>query len=134
MKRTVCNDAGSCVKEFSQLVRRLELRNRIELLESACERVRQARHRALRELRVFRLEVQPVHFGQKTPGSVEGAVDERAVENQFCALVGDLSLPPQLRLALHRLDVPLDAVYSNGERIDQVEALTVLRQDRREIA
>lgn len=63
-----------------------------------------------------------------------GAVDERIVKDQFCALVRDLRLPPRLDLALHRLEVPLDSVHSYGKSINQIEALAVLGQDRREIA
>jgi len=37
-------------------------------------------------------------------------------------------------LPLHRLEVPLDPVYADGWRIDQVEALGMFGQDRREHA
>jgi len=37
-------------------------------------------------------------------------------------------------LALQRLEVPLNPVYADRERINQVEALSVLGQDRREHA
>ena len=79
-------------------------------------------------------EVQAVDFGKEAPGSVEGAVDERVVEDQLCALVGDLRLSPQLHLALQRLEVPLDPINADRERVNQVEALGVFGQHRREIA
>lgn len=47
-----------------QLVRLVQLRNRIKLLECAGERVRQAPHRPGRKLRILRLEVQTMHLGQ----------------------------------------------------------------------
>ncbi len=83
---------------------------------------------------MLRLEIEPVDFRQQTPGSVQGAVDERVVEDQFGALVGDLRLPLQLHLALQRLKVPLNPVNTDRERVDQVEALGVFGQDGREHA
>ena len=61
-----------------------------------------------------------------------GAIDERVVEDQLCALVGDLGLPPQLHLALQRFEVSLNAVNADREHVDQVEALSVHGQDRGE--
>jgi hypothetical protein len=43
-------------------------------------------------------------------------------------------LPPQFNLALQGLEIPLDSVHAYRERINQVEALGVLGQDRREHA
>jgi len=63
-----------------------------------------------------------------------GAVDERIVKDQLCALVRDLHLPPRLDLALQRLEVPLNPVHADRECINQVEALGVLGQDRSEHA
>src|SRR4029077_19948429 len=48
------------------------------------------------------------------------------------SLVGDLCLPPRLNLALQRLEVPLNPVHAYRERVNQIEALGVLGQDRRE--
>jgi hypothetical protein len=39
---------------------------------------------------------------------------------------------PQFNLALQGLEISLDSVHAYGERINQVEALHVLGQDRRE--
>lgn len=71
-------------------------------------------------------------FRQQAPWRIEGAVDQRVVQDQLCALVGDLGLPLQLHLALQRLKVPLNPVKADGERVDQVEALGVFGQYRRE--
>ena len=75
-----------------------------------------------------------MNLGQQALGSIELAVNECRVEDQLCLGIGDLRLAPRLGLALHRLKVPLNAVHSDGQRIDQVEALGVLGQDRREHA
>jgi hypothetical protein len=121
-------------EKAAQLGRRLKLRHRIELLEGAGEGVRQAPHRPGREFRVLRLEIQPVDFRQQTSGRLQLAVDESCVEDQLRRVIGDLSLPPGLHLALQRLEIPLNPVHSDRERVNQVEALGVLGQDRREIA
>ncbi len=62
------------------------------------------------------------------------AVDERGVQDQPCGIVGDLGIPPQFNLALQELEIPLDSVHANRERINEVEALGMLGKDRREIA
>ena len=63
-----------------------------------------------------------------------GAVDERIVKDQLCALVSDLRLPPRLNPALQRLEVALNPVRADRECINQIEALGVLGQDRSEHA
>ena len=120
-------------EKAAQLSRGFELRNWIELLERAGEGVGQTPHAARREFRIFRLEIKPVDFRQQAPWGVEGAVDERVVEDQLCALVGDLRFPPQLHLALQWFKVPLNPVNTDRERVNQVEALGVFGQHRREI-
>ena len=123
---------GQLCQKAAQLGRSLELRHRIELLESACEGIRQAPHGPRRKFRVLRLEIKPVDVGQQTSGRFQLAVDERRVEDQLCRLVGDLRLPPRLNLALQWLEVSLNPVHADRERVNQVEALGVLGQDRRE--
>jgi len=68
-------------QKAAQFGRRLELRYRIELLESAGKRVREAPHRPGREFRVLRLEIQPVYFGKQSSRRFELAVNERGVED-----------------------------------------------------
>jgi hypothetical protein len=63
-----------------------------------------------------------------------GAVDERIVKDQLCALVRDLRLPPRLNLALQRLEVSLNPVHADRERVNEIESLGVLGQHRREQA
>jgi hypothetical protein len=73
-----------------------------------------------------------VDFREQTFGCFQLAVDERGVEDQPRRIVGDLGLPPQFNLALQRLEVPLNPVHADRERVNQIEALGVLGQDRRE--
>jgi hypothetical protein len=96
--------------------------------------IRQAPHGSGREFRVLRLEIQPVDFGQQAPGRFQLAVDERRVEDQLRRVVSDLGLSPRFYLALQRLEVSLNPVHSNRKRINKIEALGVLGQDRRESA
>lgn len=69
-----------------------------------------------------------------TSGCFQLAVDERRVEDQLCRVVGDLRLPPQFNLALQRLEVPLNPIHSDRERINEIEALCVFGEHRREHA
>jgi hypothetical protein len=112
------------IQKLAQLGRSLELG----------DRVREAPHRPCREFLVLRLEVQPVDLGQQTPGRVQLAIDKGRIEDQLGPLIGDLRLPPAFDLALHRFEVPLDSVDSDGKSINEIEALAVLGQDWREIA
>jgi hypothetical protein len=89
---------------------------------------RQAPHRPGREFRELRLKVV-VNVGQTTLGRIELAINEGSINDQCRLGVGDLGQPPVLDLAPHRLEIPLDAVNANRERVDQVEALGVLRED-----
>src|SRR5215472_4305150 len=107
--RWLCRQLGEA---FAQLSRRVELRNGIKLLECACKRVRQAPHCSRRELRILRLEVMAMDFGQQASWSVELAIDKCRVADQLRLRIADLSLAPGLDLTLHRLKVPLDAVHS----------------------
>jgi hypothetical protein len=45
-----------------------------------------------------------------------------------------LSLSPVFHLTLHRLEVPLNPFDADGKAVDQMEALRMLRQDRRKHA
>jgi hypothetical protein len=74
-----------------------------------------------------------VDLGKQASGRFQLAIDERGVKDQLRCLISDLRLPPCLNLALQRLKVPLNPVLANRERINEVEALGVLGQDRREV-
>ena len=126
------DSVGQLCEKATQLGRGFELRDRIELLEGAGEGIREAPHGPSRKFRVLRFKIQPVDFRQQAPGSFQLAVNECRVEDQLGGVIGDLSLPPGLDLALQRFKVPLNPVHSDRERINQVEALGMLGQDRRE--
>jgi len=100
------------------------------ILERAGESVGKAPHGPCRELRILRLEIEPVDFRQQAAWGVKGAIDKRVVEDQLCALIGDLGLSPQLHLTLQRVKVPLNTVNTDRKRVDQVEALRMLGQNR----
>src|SRR5262249_27527456 len=87
-------------------------------------------HRCLQLLTITR--VAPC-FPNNRPEPL-GAVDERVVEDQLCALVGELGLPPQLHLALQRFKVPLNPVNADRKRVNQIEALGVFGKHRGEVA
>jgi hypothetical protein len=113
-------------RESRQLGRGLELPDRIELLERAGEAVGQTPHRARRELRIPRLEIQTVDFGQQASGRLQLAIDERRVEDQLRRVVGDLGSSPQLNLALQRFEVPLDSVHADRQGVNQIEVFVCL--------
>jgi hypothetical protein len=121
-------------EKATQFCGRFELRHWVELLKRAGKCVREAPHGPGREFRVLRLEIQPVDFGEQSSWCFQLAVNERGVEDQLRPVVSDLRLPPQFNLVLQRLEVPLNPVHPNRERINEIEALGVFGQDRREIA
>ena len=73
--------SGQLIEKLSQFGRRFKLWNGIELLERAGKRIRQAPHRAGRELRILRLEVQAMHFGQKAARRLQLAIDTSLIQN-----------------------------------------------------
>ena len=75
-----------------------------------------------------------MNFGQQASWRIELASHKRRVEDQLRRVIGDLGLPPGLHLALQRFEVPLNPVHADRERVNQVKALGVLGQDRREDA
>jgi hypothetical protein len=76
----------------------------------------------------------PVDIGQQASRRLQPAVDEKPRQDQPHCVIGDLCLPPQFDLALHRLEVALHAVHTNGQCVNQVKALGVLGQHGSEIA
>ena len=75
-----------------------------------------------------------MNLGQQTPGHVQLAIDECGIEDELGPLIGDLCLPPMFDLSLHRFEVPLNPVHTDGKGIHQIEALAVLGKDRSEHA
>ena len=103
-------------------------------LKALVKRVREAPHSPSREFLVLRLEIEAVNFRKQASGNFRLAIDERRVEDQPSRVIGDLRPSPQFNLPLERLEVPLNPVHSNRERIDQVETLGVFGKHRCEIA
>ena len=56
-----------------------------------------------------------MHFGQKAARRLQFPVDKRLIQNQLCALVGDLRTFPLFNLALHGLEVALDSVHTHSK-------------------
>ena len=83
---------------------------------------------------MLRLKVHPVDIRQKALRRIELFFDKGTVKDQFRLLVGDLCLPSTLHMAPHWLEIPLDAIYANRERVNQVEALGVLCENRLEVS
>ena len=73
-------------------------------------------------------------IGKQRSGCFQLAVHKRGIQDQLRLVIADLRLPPLFHLTLHRLEVPLNALDTHGERVDEIEALRVLGQDRREHA
>ncbi len=65
-------------------------------------------------------------------GNIQLALDEGAVDDQFCGFVWNPRCFPSLDLLLHRFEVPLNPIYSDREHIDEAEVFGVLRQHRSE--
>jgi len=59
---------------------------------------------------------------------------KRPIEDGFGPVVADLALPLHLDLAPHRFKSSLNPVNTHRQGVDQIEALGVLGQDRREHA
>ena len=71
-------------------------------------------------------------LGQQAPGSFQLAVDECGIEDQLGPLIGELCLSPVFDLALHGLEVSLDAVHTNCQGVDEIKTLAVLGKNWRE--
>src|SRR5436189_198657 len=65
---------------------------------------------------------------------VDVAFDERSVDHEFRVIVADLFGAPRLDLLTKRIEIALNAVHTNRQRIYDREILRVFRKDRRELA
>src|SRR5258707_5147129 len=106
---------GGCgqLKERRELRSCLELRDRVEVLESARERVAQAPHCSRSELLDPRVEIRVVNAPGQVFRGVELAFYEGLVDDQFRCFVRQARPLPRVYLFPHRLEVPLHAVHSN---------------------
>ena len=64
----------------------------------------------------------------------EFALDERLVDDHLGGDIAEFGLPPGFDLLLHRAEIPLHPVDSDGNRIQQVQGFRVLREHRRKVA
>jgi hypothetical protein len=65
---------------------------------------------------------------------IEFALDERLIDDHLCGDGAQFSLPPRFDLLLHRTEVPLHTIHSDGNRIEKVQRFRVLRDDRGKVA
>ena len=60
---------------------------------------------------------------QQAPRRFQFTLHKGCVENHLGPVIRDLSLPPAFDLALHRLEITLNPIYTHGQGVNQVEAL-----------
>jgi hypothetical protein len=73
-----------------------------------------------------------MHLREKTLRSFQLTPYKRFVQNRLGPIVADLGLSPCLQLPTHRLIASLNLVNAYCKRVDQIEALGVLGQNRGE--
>src|SRR5271169_8733 len=106
-------------QELAQLGRRLELRDRLQVLKCRSERIRETPDRPRPEFLVLRLEVEVMHAAGKVFWSFESALDERLVDDHLGGDIRQFTSLPGLHLLSHRLEVPLHSINANRDRIDE---------------
>src|SRR5579859_1052163 len=75
-----------------------------------------------------------MHRPRKVFWSFQSALDERLINNYFRSDVGQFSSLPCLHLFSHRLEIPLHAIDTNGNTVDQRERLRVLGEHRSKVS
>ena len=109
----MCSRRVSAFEKCSQLGRRLELRNGVQLLERRGERVRQAPHGPRHELLMLRIEVAIMHDTGQVLGYLKFSLDEGSVDDELRGLTRKLACASGFDLPTHRFEVALHAVYPN---------------------
>ena len=71
--------------------------------------------------------------GQMT-GSFKLSFDKGSIDDEPRRIVRDLQTAPLFDVLAHRLEIPLHAVYPDGQGVQNGEVLGVLGQDRREFS
>ena len=66
--------------------------------------------------------------------NIEFAFDERTINHKFRLLIGDLVGSPGLNLLAERIEITLNPVHTDRQRIHDREVLRMLRQNWREHA
>src|SRR5258708_28242058 len=116
------------LQKLAQLGRSLELWDGIQFLERRSERVGEAPDRAWPEFLVLRFEVEVVDRSSQMFRSLQLALHERFVDNDLGGDIGEFAHLPRLHLLAHRLKVPLHAIDTHRNAIDQRERLRVFRE------
>src|SRR5207253_10562098 len=81
-----------------------------------------------------RLEVIPMNVPRECARNAKVAFDERSIDYEFRLIVGDLVGAPGLDLLTERLEIPLNPVHADRQRIHDREVLGVLCKNRREVS
>ncbi len=101
------------VQELSELGCRLELGNRLELLERRREGTREAPDRPRLEFLVLRLEIQLMYGPCQMLGSFQLAFHESFVDYDFGSDIGEFTALPSFDLLFHRPEVSLHSVNTD---------------------
>src|SRR5689334_13977943 len=105
------------MQERSELRSGLEERNRIERLQRRRERIGEGPHRAWSELRMCWLEVVSMNIPSESARNTQFALDERSIDYQLRLFVGDLTGSPGLDLLTERIEIALNPVHADRQRI-----------------
>ena len=81
-----------------------------------------------------RLEVVPMNVPSESARNAEFAFDERPIDHQLRLLVRDLTGSPGLDLLAERIEIALNPVHADRQRIHDREVLRMLRKNRCELA
>src|SRR5208282_4989702 len=101
--------------------RRPELRNGIEFLERARERIGETPCRPRSKLLDLGVEIQVVNTAGQVLGKIQLALYKGPVDDQLRGLVREAGLLPGRDLFPHGLEVPLHAVDADREGVHEAE-------------
>ena len=118
-------------QEFSKFCCCLELRDWLQLLECRGKGIGEAPDRARPEFVVPRFEVQIVNPPGQLLRHFESALDERLVDDNFGRDIGEFEPLPGFYLLSHGLEIPLHAIHTDRNTIDQGERFRVLGENWR---
>ena len=110
-------------EEWCKLRGCLELGDWVEVFECARERIRETLCRSRSEFLDRWIEIEVVDAPGQMLGNVQLTLYERPIDNEFCGLGRNPRALPSLDLLLHRFEIPLNPVDSDGEHIDEAECL-----------
>jgi len=122
------------VEERSELCGRAEEGNGIERFQSRGEGVREGPHRARGEFRMRRLEIVLVNIAGEVTRNIEMVFDEYAVDDDPSLIISELAGTPGFDLLTERLEIALNAVHAERQRVHNRKVLRVLRENWRKHA